>query len=526
MKSTYASYGRKVTPQSQPIPGSKQVPNNADGYAFAISDWQRLNRFLMLGSEGGTYYVAEHELTRQNATCVERLLAEDPKRTIDTIVAMREKAYKADPCLFALALAAVHDDVEVRRYALKALPGVARIGTDLFHFLTFAQGQRGWGRAMRTAVGNWYNGKVAEKVADQAVKYRQRDGWTHADALRLAHPKATDLVHNTIYKWIVDGEVTGEIPRILEGYIKAQEPGAAIPELITEYKLTWEMLPTEYLTRPEVWAALLPHMPMVAMLRNLGNMSKCGYLVQGAFDAIAAVGSKLKQVHEAKVHPLRVLVAAKTYSQGHGVLGKGAWDTVPQVVEALDEAFYAAFDNVPTTGKTFYLGVDVSGSMWGSSVGGLNSISAGEGATVMAMVTARTEEKYILKAFNTQMVPLHITPKMLLGAAMKTASETPWGGTDCAQPMLDAIKNGLGIDAFVIYTDSETWASAIHPVQALREYRNKFNPQARLIVVGMTATDVSVADPNDPGMMDIAGFSPDTPQIINDFITGIWNSPS
>ena len=51
------------TPQSQPVPGSNQVPNSAGGYSWQVDDWVRLDRFLVLGSEGGTYYIQEKALT-------------------------------------------------------------------------------------------------------------------------------------------------------------------------------------------------------------------------------------------------------------------------------------------------------------------------------------------------------------------------------------------------------------------------------------------------------------------------------
>jgi 60 kDa SS-A/Ro ribonucleoprotein len=64
-------------PQSAPIPGSTQVPNSAGGFAWAVDDWTRLRRFLILGSEGGSYYAGEWKLTRENAEGVERCLAAD-----------------------------------------------------------------------------------------------------------------------------------------------------------------------------------------------------------------------------------------------------------------------------------------------------------------------------------------------------------------------------------------------------------------------------------------------------------------
>ena len=41
-------FHRRATPQSQPIPGSTQVPNSAGGYAWRVDDWTRLDRLLIL----------------------------------------------------------------------------------------------------------------------------------------------------------------------------------------------------------------------------------------------------------------------------------------------------------------------------------------------------------------------------------------------------------------------------------------------------------------------------------------------
>lgn len=95
----------------------------------------------------------------------------------------------------------------------------------------------------------------------------------------------------------------------------------------------------------------------------------------------------------------------------------------------------------------------------------------------------------------------------------------PFGGTDCSLPMLHAIENKLDVDAFIVYTDSETWAGNIHPFQALKKYRKVMNkPNAKLIVVGMVANEFSIADPSDRNMLDVVGFSTDTPSAMSSFI--------
>ena len=64
-------------PQSRADPGHGAGAEPAGGYAFAVDDWTRLDRFLILGAEGGTYYASERTLTRENAQAVLRCLAAD-----------------------------------------------------------------------------------------------------------------------------------------------------------------------------------------------------------------------------------------------------------------------------------------------------------------------------------------------------------------------------------------------------------------------------------------------------------------
>ena len=51
-------------------------------------------------------------------------------------------------------------------------------------------GQPARGRGLRGAVADWYGSRPLRDLAYQGTKYAQRGGWSHRDALRLAHPKA------------------------------------------------------------------------------------------------------------------------------------------------------------------------------------------------------------------------------------------------------------------------------------------------------------------------------------------------
>src|SRR5688500_113699 len=204
-------FNTKKTPQGLPIAGSGQVPNSAGGYAWAIDRWAMLDRFLILGSEGGTYYIGEQKLTFEHATNTLEAIKEDGVRVVNRIVNISEagRAPKNDPAIFALALVAAFGDQAAKTAAFTALPRVARTGTHLFAFAEACDGLRGWGRGLRSAIGRWYNGKPAEGLEYQLVKYMQREGWSHRDLLRLAHPVPASEAHKALFKWAVDGEITG-----------------------------------------------------------------------------------------------------------------------------------------------------------------------------------------------------------------------------------------------------------------------------------------------------------------------------
>jgi 60 kDa SS-A/Ro ribonucleoprotein len=537
-------------PQWMPIPGSGQAPNSAGGYAFEVDDWDRLSRFMILGSEGGSYYAAEWSLTRENARAVERCVREDGPRAVAEIVRASEegRAPKHEPALFALAMAAGLGDEPTRRAALDALPRVARTGTHLFAFATFVEQFRGWGRSLRRAVGDWYVSRPVDALAYQAVKYRQRDGVTHRDLLRLAHPAGTVSAgnptlevspeHGALFEWIVRGTGTDALPRMVEGFTLAQM--AATPTsaavLVREYGLPREALKPEHLTSPEVWSALLEQMPMTALIRNLATMTRVGVIAPGSDGTAAAVAQlgDSERIRKARVHPIALLIALRTYAAGRGIRGRGEWNPVREVIDALDATFYTAFENVKPTGKRLLLALDVSGSMTAGQVAGAPGLTPREASAALALVTAATEARYEIVGFfagkrgfksatgrfagrRDGLTPLSISPRQRLDDAIKTVSGLPFGGTDCALPMLYAKALGREVDTFVIYTDSETWAGDIHPVEALRDYRRASGIDARLVVVGMVSNGFSVADPADGGMLDVVGFDTATPQLIADF---------
>ena len=530
-------FSLRNTPQSQAIPGT--IANSAGGYSFPVDDWTRLDRFLILGSENGTYYASPRKLTVENAEAVLRCIAADGQRAVNRIADISDsgRAAKNDPAIFALAMCTAHP--ASRNAALAALPRVARTGTHLFQFATAVEGFRGWGRGLRRAISSWYLTPPLDRLALSAVKYQQREGWSHRDMLRLSHPVAAadDSGRRAVFDWICRGTESELLPSLIQGTIeiRAAISASEAAVIIRNRRLPREIVPTEYLNAPEVWDALLADMPVLAMIRNLAKMTAIGLITPGsaATRHIQSVLSNAQTLRSARLHPVHALLALATYREGKGLRGKLTWKPVTEVIDALDAAFYLSFQQVKPTGKRLMLALDVSGSMWGSQIAD-SGLTAAAGSAAMAMITARCEANYEIVAFSDNrrrsgvwaeidsLDPVNISPRQRLDDVLNVTRELSvnMGGTDCALPMLHALKNKRMIDTFIIYTDNETWAGKIHPVQALQKYRNTTGIQAKLAVVGMCSNGFSIADPNDGGMLDVVGFDTAAPQLISAFAAG------
>ena len=453
-------------------------------------------------------------------------------------ISTENRAPRVGPVLFTLAVAAAHGDTLTRRHAMNRMPEIARTASNLLQFIQYVDSMRGWGRALKNGINNWYVNKPVKDMVYQVLKYRNRNGWTHRDVLRKTHPVVTEERSNVFAyitsegkKWDPDMEGT----ELINTFIEAQNPEtshADLLKLITSYNLTWEFLPTEALAKTSTWETMLPTLPMTALIRNLGRLTKLEVL-RPLTDNTSLVVQKLtdeQNVKRSRIHPLGALIALSTYQLGHGQRGGLSWRPVPAIIDALEETFELAFTNVEPTGKNFYFAVDVSGSMTQLMMN--TAITCQQAAAALAMVAARKEKNHHLAFFSSsdgirgytrssgKMQQLPITSKSSLQNVIKVLDpHLAWGRTDCALPMIDALEKKMDVDCFVVLTDNETWHGQIHPTQALNNYRKHTKRDAKLVVAGMTATKFSIADPNDAGMMDIVGFDSAMPALINDFIT-------
>lgn len=530
------------TPQSKQA-AEGQEKNHAGGFSFTTDDMTRVRRFLVLGSEK-SFYQSGAKLSLENAKVIrgfaQKSVAEQ-KALIDLIVEVSTegRAPKHQPGLFALALiiASSSSDV-VRNYGYLAVPSVARTASSLYTWAGYLRQFKGFAMGAQKAIERWFAAKDVDQLAYQFVKYQQRDGFNGGDLLRLSkRVKSSDRPElNQLFNWMLNRKIdfVDELPKTVLGFemAKRAETAGDLARIIRDYKLSWEMVPTDSLNNKYVWEALLEgNVPLGALIRQLPRLTRIGIVgpLSPWNKVIADRITDQDALVKARIHPLNILVALKTYSNGEGWSGRD-WTPERSIVDALDKAFYLAFKAVEPTGKRILIALDVSGSM-SAGIAGL-PLQAREAAAALALVTQNVEDNVHIVGFTSgdyynrrsqrheSVTPLAISANQRLDDVLRYTVNLPFGGTDCAAPILYAMKHGLKVDAFITITDSETWAGDTHPFEALKQYRNKTGIAAKNIVVGTTATNFTIADPSDPLSLDVAGFDTSVPQVMSDFIRG------
>lgn len=532
---------RQVTPATTKATKG-QRPSHQGGYVFKVDDMERARRFLIIGSEE-SFYQSGAQLSMENAQTLRKLAKSD--RALDLLdlivdISVHGRAAKQGPGLFALAvLISQSEDQTIKNAGYLALPKVARTASTLFEFLGYLeQFQNITGMGVRKAIARWYNEQDVDQIAYQMVKYRQRGVYNHRRMLRISKGVKDDNSRpqlKNLLRWQV-GKSTefSTLPKVVKGFEYAKDMEIEeIPDVIRDFGLTWEMIPTERLNDKAVWDALLSsgNVPLGALLRQLPRLTNLGIIAPMGDGLTAEIIKRLtdpEALKKARIHPVKLLDSMAVYKSGRGT--SQTWTPVTAIVDALEDAFYASFDFVETTNKRMMLALDLSGSMtWPqNSIRGMR-LKPREVSACMAMVTARSEPQHLITGYSAvrsgtgfygwtpAISVLDISPKSRLSDVIKEIESHPAGGTDLSLPMEAAISNNIPVDVFVSYTDNENGYGRRHPFQALQAYRDHSGIDAKMVVVGMSATKFTIADPKDKGMLDIAGFDSAVPQLIADF---------
>ncbi|HHP7232357.1 MAG TPA: TROVE domain-containing protein [Xenococcaceae cyanobacterium] len=513
-------------PQNQPIPGreTEMIQGRSGGWMFDAGIWSMLRRCLLIGTAQSTYYADKKELTEDFIEVIKQAVATDPKRVAQEILyASDGRSINNSAPILALVLLSMGETAAAKRAFAAIFPQVVRTGSHFYEWLNYTKSLRGFGRMIREAGTAWLFREDVKALAYQLLKYQQRHGFRHRDALRLFHIKPPTAEHARLFQWVVNGwnELPQDIPSEALAQIWWYEWLKRHPdqthEAIAKGRLTHEMAAPVGNMDKAAWQLLFNEMPIGAMLRNLGSLTQLGVLSvanRQNIDRVAAVLNNCNYLRRGRIHPIDILKALKTYQSG-GKLGrsKKTWTPIPSIVDILETAVELTFDVVKPTKKVLLHAVDVSGSMSCSVVDSVG-LSCCEIATTMALVTAKAEKNYAIRGFSTKFINLKISRRDSFSSALKKANSHNFGATDASVAYDWAIKNKFKADVICFWTDNESWAGRKHPAVALKEYRQKINSDVKAVYITLAPYGISLVDSQDSNSWDLAGFDPGIPRLI------------
>lgn len=521
-----------TTPQSKPIPGreTEMAPNTAGGYSFKLEDTKVLERWMINGSENGTYYTPESEVTVIGTKTLKTVPGEKIVAIAKDVIE-NGRAPSLDYAIYSLAHVAYHGSVQAKALVYKTIPTLLTNTPQMTKFLECYQAIKKietgktniGGSGICRAISAWYANMNAGQMSYQVSKYPQRNGFHHGDMLRLCHIGRKESNNKTF-------TVSEDKAQIIQYALWHRKGGDEKPSIITstnkdhkhiagkeaiekatsledalkimkEYHLTHEMVPTKFQGSKDFYEIMLTQSKVYATIRRLGAAS--------AKDVFAPMGNLTKEVVkritdqaailDQKVHPMAIFEALKTYQMGRGKKGDLSWKVSAEIVEALEQAFYLAIGNIPETNKNILIAVDHSASMHGAPL---------DFACAMTAALVRSQKSCHVVGYASEISRPMITKSMNMRAIENEIKRVGIpNGTNCALPFEYAMKECKAADAVISITDGFTWQGTKHVQITLDKWRRDCNkPNGRAIEMVTSMANTSNIDPRDTNSLLTMGM--------------------
>ena len=210
MVAQQSSQGRATIPQTCKL-NIDQVLNCSGGYVWKLSTIEHVNRYLVLGGakDMGNYYKQADEVSHECALSVLQMIrSPDSSQFVQLCdllkaVSLGGRAPKQEPVLLSVAAAIVFaKNAKEKEIAFETAKACIRIPTHMFMLAGFVRDLsmaktvdkgKGWGTGFRRTMAHYYLSHTGRELAFHMTKYQNREGWTHADMIRMLHINPSSL---------------------------------------------------------------------------------------------------------------------------------------------------------------------------------------------------------------------------------------------------------------------------------------------------------------------------------------------
>ena len=301
------------------LPTHGEAPaRNREGFpCFKHSLPEQALQVLLTGTLSDTFYMKAESVTAEAVQVLQAMKQEDPDLLARMIVYAREAG-----CLRLLpTMATVLLSTAGRPDLFEAVfARVVRTPRELRNFLVLSKRtplRKGLGRCTKRAVGRYLRG-----LSDYSLlKYGSSDGpFSLRDAVRLVRPRPRDAREALVFRMLTHGR--GSIsPDSLErhfpqahAFMRLQQATTSEEAIrcITEGRLPPEVVLGALKPDVDIWRALAPQMPMLALLRHLATLVRTGAFEDAALlDFVCEQLGDRDAIRASRVLPFRYYAAWK-----------------------------------------------------------------------------------------------------------------------------------------------------------------------------------------------------------------------
>ena len=182
-----------------------QVLSFSGGYVWKLTTIEHVNRYLVLGGakDMGNYYMQSDQVSHECALSVLQMIrSPDASQFVQLCdllkaVSIGGRAPKQEPVLLSVAAAIVFaKNNQEKEIAFETAKACIRIPTHMFMLAGFVRDLsqakpqnkgKGWGTGFRRTMAHYYLSHTGRELAYHMTKYQNREGWTHADMIRMLH---------------------------------------------------------------------------------------------------------------------------------------------------------------------------------------------------------------------------------------------------------------------------------------------------------------------------------------------------
>ncbi len=461
---------------------------NKEGFpAWKREGVERLREILFLGHTGNTFYVNAEQNVLEKINDLENLILDEniPVEKIkELIVSARNEGFFRTIPILALVILRKRNPEAFK----EIFSQVVKTGNDLKDFLDINHTVfEGFGRAVKTALHEWlknvnefYVLKYRNQINDAIALSRPPvDEFENALVLKYAYAKKKQLPNETVK------EIVEKLPQIkgAEQFKLLVEEGKTDEALIVAKEVR---LPADLMigvagntTDQEFWKTVAENMGLMQFLKYMNKLVSVG--LEDYVISVLREKFTPKNIRKAKIFPYRLFVA---------------WlNANSQAVKDELENIINRFEDEPVVPeewkeKRWAICPDISASMTWSEKG---RVKPSQVAGFFSGILGKQLDVEEVLMWDTKVYVLNTKGKSVFGIYREVA-EADGGGTAMNKPIDWLIKNRKEVDIAVIITDSEHWASRRGVKEAWREYKEKVNPEAKLVVIEVVGYGTSQVD--------------------------------